>query len=253
MITMSKVYYQLSLFKVSKVCSKCHIEKPLNDFPKNRRHADGHSTQCKACGNAYEKAHRDRVNERRRQPREEYVPVLSQTCIVCHIEKLISEFHKSKREKTGYRYECKTCRVEEARVYNLAHCEQKRAHNREYRKRNPRVEYCQRWYRANYERLNMQHRIYYETHAGAQAIRARIYRVNHRLQETERVRRRRILQKGNTVSRVSYNDILERDGRWCYICEQDILPHHKIHFDHVIPVIRGGAHAEFNIKPTHTT
>jgi len=32
-----------------KLCSKCHVEKDINDFGKNRARPDGHQTFCKEC------------------------------------------------------------------------------------------------------------------------------------------------------------------------------------------------------------
>jgi 5-methylcytosine-specific restriction endonuclease McrA len=64
--------------------------------------------------------------------------------------------------------------------------------------------------------------------------------------------RRYSARKRNTATqKVSYKYILEQYGYWCHICDKIILPHHKLHFDHVIPLKRGGSHTEDNIKPAH--
>jgi hypothetical protein len=40
-----------------KKCSKCAIEKELDDFPKNKNRIDGRAPACSACQSAYKKEH----------------------------------------------------------------------------------------------------------------------------------------------------------------------------------------------------
>lgn len=47
-----------------KTCSKCKVEKPLNEFYDNPRH--GKDTYCKVCRVAYNKSRKDLNNTRRR-------------------------------------------------------------------------------------------------------------------------------------------------------------------------------------------
>lgn len=42
----------------SKVCSKCRVEKPLNDFQPDASKASGHSSHCKECKAAYQRQRR---------------------------------------------------------------------------------------------------------------------------------------------------------------------------------------------------
>lgn len=43
---------------VSKMCSKCKLSKPLEDFHRDARRADGRQTECKACRTVYSAAYR---------------------------------------------------------------------------------------------------------------------------------------------------------------------------------------------------
>jgi 5-methylcytosine-specific restriction endonuclease McrA len=45
--------------------------------------------------------------------------------------------------------------------------------------------------------------------------------------------------------------VLERDGMVCHVCAGSIADLSDLHFDHVIPLARGGAHHADNIKPAH--
>jgi hypothetical protein len=53
-----------------KVCTRCHSQKPLSEFSKDRRRRDGLRQYCKECGVAYstgwEAKNRDRRNAYRR-------------------------------------------------------------------------------------------------------------------------------------------------------------------------------------------
>lgn len=49
---------------------------------------------------------------------------------------------------------------------------------------------------------------------------------------------------------VSRDDIAERDGHLCHICGEWVSVHDAT-LDHVVPLIRGGAHTKDNIKLAH--
>lgn len=54
-----------------------------------------------------------------------------------------------------------------------------------------------------------------------------------------------------TVESVDYNLIWQRDGGICHICGGLVAPN-DIHFDHVIPLSKGGPHTHDNIKVSHS-
>jgi hypothetical protein len=63
--------------------------------------------------------------------------------------------------------------------------------------------------------------------------------------------RRRKLLKSRRVGRVSFRAILARDGMVCHLCALPIAGLFDLHFDHVVPLARGGAHSMDNLKPAH--
>lgn len=65
--------------------------------------------------------------------------------------------------------------------------------------------------------------------------------------------RRRARKKAQAVGVVDYTAILERVGMFCHICKTDIPSMKDLHFDHVIPLAKGGPHSEENILPAHST
>lgn len=60
------------------------------------------------------------------------------------------------------------------------------------------------------------------------------------------LRRARI--RGAPGHLVLRSEIIERDGRVCYICKREGLADEEIHLDHVIPLARGGEHTENNLR-----
>jgi 5-methylcytosine-specific restriction endonuclease McrA len=53
------------------------------------------------------------------------------------------------------------------------------------------------------------------------------------------------------TERVDYAAILDRDGMVCHICTEPIASMADLHFDHVVPLSKGGPHIAENIRPSH--
>lgn len=229
--------YQIS----SKVCTSCHIDKPFTCFTKGRGKYNL-KPKCRECIAKHGKAQRIEARQKRIAEKQLLPLPTSKTCTHCEIEKSLTEFSKSSYSDTTYQSWCKKC------MRGNSH----------------------RHYIANRDALNKRHKEYYETHRKecisvnsayyfAHSEQAKLIRRNYWRAYYERnreryyakVSRRNALKKNVTVDKVNYQQILERDGMWCYICESDILPHHKIQFDHVIPLARKGPHSNENIKVTH--
>ncbi len=50
--------------------------------------------------------------------------------------------------------------------------------------------------------------------------------------------------------RVNFDRIVLRDKMRCHICRRKVQPK-DLHFDHVIPLAKGGTHTESNIAVSH--
>jgi len=139
-------------------------------------------------------------------------------------EKFLSEFAIDPRRKDGHAGWCKECNRKDA------HTEKGRAWERERsRKRRLDPEYC--------KEVNQRKRAW--NSKNPLAVRAYV------------LKRYARKKRASTIEKVDFASILERDGLFCYICEQPILPDQAIDFDNVIPLSRGGMHTESNLKPTH--
>ena len=47
-----------------KVCTRCRIAKPLNDFPPNKRHTDGKASICRTCHVNYGRTVKGKIGKR---------------------------------------------------------------------------------------------------------------------------------------------------------------------------------------------
>lgn len=126
-------------------------------------------------------------------------------------------------------------RAEYNRVYRERHRERLLAEHRE-------------WWASNADRIaEARRRAYKENLDESRARRREWARINR----PDHVRRARM--SGSSVGRVDYAAILrEWDGK-CHICRMAVAEGAQIHFDHIVPLAKGGAHVSENIWPAHAT
>lgn len=74
----------------------------------------------------------------------------------------------------------------------------------------------------------------------------------HPAEVLEKAARRRARKRAATTEDVSYDAILNRDGFFCYLCQKPVDDPEDIHFDHIIPLCKGGTHSMDNIAVTHS-
>lgn len=113
------------------------------------------------------------------------------------------------------------------RAWREQNPERVREKNRQWREANPerRAELWRKWVQANPERA-----------------REIWFNKGHR---------RRAQMRQTASGRVSRKRIIEKYGMVCHLCGGEILSRSDLHMDHVIPLARGGAHIEENIRPAH--
>ncbi len=83
---------------ITKVCTKCGIDKSLNEFHYSADSADKHRNECKSCRN---KLGRETSNE--------IVEVGTKICFGCKTEQSIINFSITKKSPDGRRSKCKLC------------------------------------------------------------------------------------------------------------------------------------------------
>jgi hypothetical protein len=199
-----------------RACTICGIVRPMTEFSKGNARG-GYKSYCKVC---QREAHKDYAT--RNKTRERTVPT-EKCCPTCKRTLPGSAFYVNKRTKDGLQAYCKECQDKTNRQWYET--------NRDHKLRQKAG-----WYQANWER---QRRLSTE------------WKRTHRFEDREHVMRRLARLRRTTIAKVSYPAIWERDGGICYLCGQPI-DRSDVHFDHVIPLSKGGTHTEDNIRATHS-
>jgi hypothetical protein len=110
---------------MNKTCTKCYLEKPLEDFNKAKGRRDGYREVCKLCRNIVARS-------------KSYKPsnIKEKQCRECSIIKLILNFHFNKRNLDGYDKDCKDCRKIKSKNQYIKNGEKIRAKRTEYYNKN---------------------------------------------------------------------------------------------------------------------
>jgi len=111
---------------MNKICCKCKLEKPIEEFGKSSESKDGKKYECKACHNqegvTYRKNHRVRC----------YTPAtgITKKCSICRKIKPVEDFGRSCCSKDGREARCKICLREYGKKNYLANKDYFRQYNR---------------------------------------------------------------------------------------------------------------------------
>jgi 5-methylcytosine-specific restriction endonuclease McrA len=146
---------------------------------------------------------------------------------------------------------------EKQREYNQRnyerHQEQRREARRDYYTRNAAAarQASRDWAAKNPERVAANKRHYAEMNRDKLAAYYREYqRTNVERRRASNAKRRAAI-RSTTVDPVDYAAILVEHGMTCHLCGASIESFDDLHFDHVVPLSRGGTHTADNIRPAH--
>jgi 5-methylcytosine-specific restriction endonuclease McrA len=199
-----------------RVCTDCGELKPLDQFNKGNA-AYGRKSYCKLCQSRMAKERRAFLHQSSRElPSEKYCPQCKRTLPS-------SAFNLARGAASGLQAYCRRCL-------------------------NPRVLQC--YYNNKDAWLEYRHR-YYREHWNRQRNLAKQWRKDNRTRYLGHMRRYQALKRGAIVENVNYDAIWERDNGICYICGLFVL-REDVHFDHVIPLSKGGSHTYNNVRVTHS-
>jgi len=197
-----------------KECTKCKVDKPLNEFSKEKSGKDGLRSNCKSCEKEYNKkyrqANRDKVLESKKKWRQEN-------------KEKAKEYRQANKEKTK----------EYHKEWYQANKEQQKEYGKEYRQANKErlKEYDKEYRQANKEKI-------------------KDYKKKHRERENE-IRRNRYksdplfrlrLNIGTSVKRFidgkkskSTQEIIGCSWEFLYL-RLNLDAHQDAHIDHIIPL-----------------
>lgn len=189
-------------------------------------------------------------------------------CTRCKQQKPATAFVKDSRRRSGLSSHCRQCRAASRRgwgernkerlsassaAYRAADIESARARSREWNRQNRgRVrETMQTWRAGNHDRLSEYRRAYRAGHADQTKSAMQEWHARNPTKRREYEARRRAIMRSAAIGPADYSAVIERSGGVCGICSTPVGDWSAIHFDHIVPLSRGGAHSADNLQVAH--
>ena len=132
---------------MEKVCTKCNLQKPLEEFVKSKKGKFGKTSWCKLCINKDAIIRRENNSKSLHERQKEFIQNNKKIiCTKCSQEKPYDKFYPDKNSKTGFSYWCKDCRIKHA----ASRKNKDSIRHKESKIKNPEF-YLHKWakYRAN--------------------------------------------------------------------------------------------------------
>lgn len=169
---------------------------------------------------------------------------MTRLCRLCSTEKVLAAFCANGvgAQRRAVCRACHASREQRLRAKNPESVKATKRRSRAKRKTQERA-YRIRYYEANRERILERNRLDMQRWRGRN-------RQRHRDNARNGVARRRVRLREQAVETVDYSAVYVRDNGTCYLCGHFAL-REEVHFDHVVPLARGGAHSYENVRVAH--
>jgi 5-methylcytosine-specific restriction endonuclease McrA len=225
----------------TKICSQCGIEQSIENFYIQNKVTGYRRPNCKTCISNYQEANKERrklVKQKWHLAHKETENAKStarnalykKPKIVPTEEEILQKKEQRILYKKKWYQENRERHLRKFKEYHATHLEEARKSQKKRRIENP--EYQVNWFK---------------NHPGYYSEQAKKHPFESRKKSLLRYARR----KRATIGKCDYKFILERDKSMCHICNR-IVDFSDIHYDHVIPLSRGGFHSNDNIKISHS-
>lgn len=193
-----------------KICSRCKIEKPLDQFCLTKAAVDGRSCQCRSCRAKYQRAIREKEGIAAK-PKPIVVDDNHKECLKCHEVHHTDDFRPAKRGRLGRAAYCRVCEKEYHRQRHLRPGEREK------------VRLATQRYRDN----NREH-----------------WRGLHRVNQFNRKNGIKAASDGTVTAEFMRELYATECCCWC----KEFVPVDQRTAEHVIPLIEGGVHGVSNLK-----
>lgn len=174
-------------------------------------------------------------------------------CGVCKgkFPRTIEHFELQKRNSDGLSFQCKSCRKAMAEVFAARRAKQ-RAYLKWYRKshRHEARAYSQQWRQGHQDESVQYARQWRLDNIAKSRGYATKNRHKYLAQAREAELRRRARERGAYTEQVDLDKIYCDHNGICGLCDRHV-PRRGCHFDHIVPISKGGPHIESNLQPTH--
>ena len=188
-------------------------------------------------------------------------------CSKCGTIKPLSDYSRDKKAKDGHFAACKECEKIRRAKWEAQNGDKIKAaskvyietHKEEIRKRNQRhyqenhdyhIQRKRKYNKEKRKQIAQHKQKYYVQNRERELARCKKWAKENPEKAAQKTMKRAAIKKSRTIGCVDYTKILERDGYVCHICGGNVPPE-ELHFDHIIPLSRGGVHSEENIAVSH--
>lgn len=229
----------VSSIPLSKLCTKCGRDLPLEQYFKRSGSSDGRTSHCKECKKAW-------ADDRKQKPK---IVVAEKTCTRCRQSLSPGDFHKDANRVDGLSPWCKECAIENARSYYYDNHEQQLEYRRQYaaENRDAAKERARRWISENRDRHRANGQVWQHNN------RDKVAKINRRWRQANPQKQVQYTQNHNalkanaegTHTAEQFRALVEYYGDKCLCCGE-VRP---FTVDHVIALSNGGANDISNIQP----
>lgn len=255
-----------------KICTKCQIPQPLENFYDDKSKKDGKVSQCKLCHKKYREENKEKIALKKRQYREDNKRELLLKKKQYHEQNREVILLKKKRYYQEHKEEYKQYaeenkeqialknkhwrennkeiitlkqkqRYEDNKEQYALKAKQHREENKEsirldkkrYRENNKEIIVLKkkRWYEENKEKAKLKAKQWKKTPLG---------QINNRNAN----HKRRTITKQGDVTNDQLKELLESSIN-CFYCNNPLVLN-EIHVDHYIPLAKGGLHTITNLR-----
>jgi 5-methylcytosine-specific restriction endonuclease McrA len=241
--------------EITKVCTVCKEQKPLDCFSKNKRQKDGHYYVCRQCKSVLDKNYRER-NKRTLSDKAKIKYKHNSKFIINRV----TTYRKNNPDKIRqYRENTKEHRKSIKREWDAKNKEHVELYRAKYYQENSTIlrENKRKYYLNNKQEILTKRSVYGKVNREKIREKENEYRNKHPDKFHAKQSRRRAREKNAFVETVNRKVVYERDNGICGICGELInlsytAPHRlSVSIDHIIPLSKGGLHTYDNIQIAH--
>lgn len=164
-----------------------------------------------------------------------------QPCRECNQRTIRERYPQHQKQVRRYQNEYKATHIEAMRASRIRRYQANRADI---------IKKTREWQRARPEWRAAVDRRYSARNQPKLRANADIYRRANMIRYRESAARRRARERAAQTEKIDYRAIWERDQGICHICGAAVDPT-DLHYDHITPISKGGAHSMENIAVSH--
>lgn len=176
----------------------------------------------------------------------------TKVCTKCQQEQPRDQFRRNARYRDGSVNWCKSCERAYKSEWTARNIDKERERHRQVRESDP--EKAREKVRRSYQKHRAERLAYDKQHhkenRASYRENARKWRIAQPFKHRQYDARGRARKLGVALDDVDYQAIYERDQGICHICKKPVSMA-ELHFDHKIPLSKGGTHTAENVGVAH--